>query len=667
MSSPPNILDQFQSYSYDFLLCVSDNTEALRTFHSGEEVTSDDILAAKQGATFKTSEGSVKIIVDSRLTSAFVIDGLSFKNYMMSPNSPRHMFSDINMQMREPGGARFLNYLEEVKKQTFGASINNLFFSLVITFNGWSTNQAGAGEWDSGHKIIPMKPMYMIMEKLSVSFGESGGMYVMSFLDAANGAAFGRDKLNKVKYNKNVFSENGTLGAAIESFQDKLNLQMREEYLRHNKVNEDLVKDKAQEGDTASDFLATLEKPYGKLVQYDINIPSFWKGHKITGNEDTPGKGITLNSPREATVDTIIDNIMKSSEQLHQQLIPKSKESGDYKYYVITSTVTSNSEVYTIHYDVKMHISLAAKTSNDPDARPTDLDPGKWGIEFNYIFTGLNTDITSLEMKLEDGLSYFTSRTAVQDEVMNKSGAAETPTLIEDGADEASGIKNTTHDNSEGEVAEATVKIGTNEPIYSGELIKEVKNGSLNKSKAHVQSLQDYTKSIGAYAAVSNNFTTIGIRGNPLFFNAVIKEMIPHNTYHEALERIQTDATGGNADGKGGLVGSIVDGEGSVFERDTEGGTVSQAGSNFDYLPLLVKINIEMPRVDRESGESFTESDGGQDTFAEPFWYDGWYKVYEVESSFSDGSFDQKLTMAIHDLHDPNGNNTVHTKKITNQ
>lgn len=611
MSVPENKLASFRSYSYHHVLAVCDSTNTALEL-SNSSVFNDIFLSdaptdTLEVFTTKQLAGRYIILIDGFVDARFVIQSAKWATVLAPDDDITGMSTTVEtdgeMEILEPRGARFLNVLSSVCRELSSDPIG-LVFVLKTFFVGH--NHDGTTEL-----ISNIRPLFFIAIDIQAKFDETGSEYTLSFVGVCNGASrmpYINEIASQVTITNNVNGEQVKyLSDIFDSGTDPGQGQVGDADYRapsddYKKgalstiVNQLYEKEKSD----LEIVLAQIRRETGtgrpdgsyafqyRPVEYRFNLDPEYVGEKyIFGSNEQMHNANDLNDPilsfpNNTTFEHIINQVMLSCAE-----VVKEAEDPEVKYtHKITSAINSTSTTYVVDYYVNRYKTTTPTIDKAiASGKRFEPDPGTV-IEFDYMFTGLNTDIIEFDIKMEMGLAFFhlLSTTA------NRPRQAESQENITPNLGKGmSGSTNNTKLNDERTSSNRRLT-----PLFLGGQTRD----SLMRNKRFPVSTLNYKSMLARHAALENVHTTMLIHGNPQLLDETT--ILPTD-----LARRQTED-----------------------KKDEE--TISPTWMK---LPSYVKLNIRMPSLE-ETGD-YTES----------FWYDGYFQMLFINNMFNDGKFTQELEM----------------------
>ena len=240
--------------------------------------------------------------------------------------------------------------------------------------------------------------------------------------------------------------------------------------------------------------------------------------------------------------------------------------------------------------------------ADDPKSLPEYAAIRNNILEFDYLYTGKNTDVLEFDIKLNAGLAYLQIATMVN---AFKSGTERVGTSLTQAASD--------------DLRSFNVRLNSPQPlqvpILFGSQIRVPTGNYSSDSSSYIQTLYTLTK----HASLEVSEATMRIFGNDLLLGSTNRTTSP--TY----------------------VMSSGDAIRVAAEKPSDADFQC-----WSHAPAYAKVNIRMPRMNDDfSLYTGTSADGKQSglDYATDFWFDGYYYVYGIQHSFVDGEFTQTLQM----------------------
>ena len=400
MSSPPNPLRQFRSYSYHHILVACNGAVAAEELANNDNIS---LLHEKPNGKYKAvpiKGGSYIVVINGMTDAVFSIVSAKWATVMAPQTTSKDGMSyadtmelDGELVIQEPRGVRFLNVLanvcDELKTDPTG-----VVYLLKTIFVG-HTNTG------SVETISTVRPLLFQPIDITAVIDQGGAIYTFAFVGVNNGVG----KLPHVS--KIANGMNIQVGAAgkkptktLKEAMKNLQTEIKKSY---KKYKADLLTQAAKvEGFKGVDFNKNFRD-----VTYTIVLDKIYKGenyHAGTAEKvqfcETE-KNPTLSFTADATVEDVIRRIMNSSAEVLAEA--KASPDGSRHVFKITSTLKSNADVYNIEYQVQRFRLITTDLGSVDGVQPKE---GEF-IEFDYIFTGKNVDIIEFDIKMEMGMAFF--------------------------------------------------------------------------------------------------------------------------------------------------------------------------------------------------------------------------------------------------------------------
>jgi len=607
MSTPKNPLDVFRSYAYHHILIACDGTETAEKLATVSEITAFDHEGAE--AKFcprKVTGGSGQyiVLINGMSDAQFTITDAKWTSVLIPNNKQgegdasttiRTMAVDGEINIQEPLGVNFLNLLNDVTK-SLGTDPNGVVFMLKTIFVGH--HHAGRTEY-----ITNIRPLLFLAYDITSLFDVTGAEYTLSFVGISNGAA----QLPHNSAITNGFHFTVPSGKKMLSeVMAKLGTELTAHYARQKA---ELIK---QAQKIKLDY--NIEDEFIDVEYVIILHPEYYdkkagtaaiKTSTDTGDDDTIITGDSLS------VESVISAIMKSSKSVMDE-DQKSAAAGERYQFRITSTLETSPDKYKIIYQVQRWKATVVPVENlftfEP---PKNKDGTPGGIEFDYIFSGQNVDVLSFDLKMQMGMAFFQTL-AVESSI--PSGASQVIKHYNPSSKVAgTGNKNGTGDQSEFgggcENSAVNSKKRRKKPLFLGMSVDD----SSVRNKRFPSTVANYDAILQRHAAFENIEARMIIRGNP--------QLLEDTTHYAS-----------NLDPTGPSFTPIV----RTGQDDAR-----NIVPNLQSQPGFVKVNVMMPNSSQvgPAGQMYSQD------FSRNFWYPGWYFLYSVNHTFSDGEFTQELEM----------------------
>lgn len=650
----PNPLDAFRTYSYQHILLVANNTDALRPFislNSGSNIRENTRISNDVLDNLRLGEelNGVFKVIDTRKDSEFSIRDITYTTHVgaMIPGQTQVLTGTLNMTVVDPLGITFLNYLQNLMDEKLMCNFDGMCFLLKTLFIGHPDD-------GSDNVLISTSANSLLLMNIDADFTEMGGVYQVKFAPLACGAAQQMQRTAAIQ-NVQVFtSKDRTLGTMVKNLETSLNDQLKDYY---DKL---VVTQITERGVVTSTTNANRDNKLGRRVYYMITIPDHWKAFEVEAGSDKAIEVEWKNKVKSAdaaskqkvddynkntppdkngkntgpayiagsvtmTVDDALSIIFKHCPKVAEMAsIAKRKDTDreGVRVYKTISTMTSNADSVTLHWDVVEFVvpNISKKAAQNSaykhwftaDGTPKNL------YTYDYIFSGKNTDILTFEMKLQNANIALLQSVNVGQKALQtiatpqKSG----------GAKEAKTTKP--------EVFTQRTKDPVFIPMVNSSNLRGnsyIVDGSALKEQAHAE----YVRTMADLYATSTVDLKMRIRGNPNLMNQVTFSMPPHAT---------PDVNAAQ------YLSFIKDYTTSVqTEANAVGGNMEAANSlSPAVFPIFTKVNIYSPDKFR--------ANASDTQFGSKFWYDKYYMVRSIDHKFADGLFEQELVMGAYNIYD---------------
>jgi hypothetical protein len=399
------------------------------------------------------------------------------------------------------------------------------------------------------------------------------------------------------------------------------------------------------------------------LVKYQITLPKGWAifksaGKNVTASNEpktkpadpkatiditTTGGETNLNLKPGMSITSALDEIFRTVPEIAElgnfkQTDPT--QDGSVTFYKQIVGLTSNDDEVCVHVDVIEYTipnAFRRKTSQK------DIDAGSISqkthhtvkddlgneftlpndyAEYDYIFTGRNKDILSLELKVQEFQMLLASNLKI--------GPADLLAATPDGVP------------PDPEVArqiEEILNARPNDPIFLPLLSPEQEKAFSGYARVASAKLaeaqrkrQNYTRNLSMFYSGSPVVTTMGIRGNPAIMHKFnISQIATHTSTPEKSGERRVE-----------LENEIL-ARNSNTGRDSSNRLTITGFSNDTYAksPVFVKVNIYGPPNNEEWSDKKSVLS------------DVYYVVFKLSNVFQNGSFTQELELYSHNVFGP--------------
>lgn len=613
MSTPPNILDNFRSYSYHHILIACSNQDVVDrlTAGAGNDLSAYNSLQTFQPVTIEEEDGTEReigeyyVIINGLRDSQYTIESVQWENvFAASVNATDYGNSfglTGTMTVNEARGFLFLNVLNAVADR-FQTGFSSTIFILKTVFIGHAGPNEDRFVNESGTRVIAdLKPLRMILYDVKGSFDIQGGKYKIDFLGVENGASR-LPQYARAAENVGSFTPSSViLQDVMNDLADKLNESAQESFL---KMKQEL-KEKSEE----ENIETNIDGENLRRVYYQIELDEAYQDPSYTVElfdqnfkNDTDGPG-TFKWGRSLTVEQAIQDVLRRSQKIQDDLNKPSADGLRYRYKINsqmtivdkspleTSQTPSSTDVEGVlfKYTIQRVIEVTDRTlrrildpeEGDPTLPGADIIANSL-LTFDYFFTGRNVDIMKMELNLNQGLTFVQTLRTTNN----------TQTAIQQ---------------QKNAIPAATDVVAT-DVRYQREVIPPTTpaKDDLARNVGNPLSTTAFNAALSRHASLEQIQTEFTIRGNPYLMS---------NMNTPPTEKNETNA------------------DAAPDSRNVM--------TNWHRAPALIKVNIKMP--ERNEPPSGRPIDADDNRLID-FWYTGYYYITGVVHKFSGGEFTQDVT-----------------------
>lgn len=370
--------------------------------------------------------------------------------------------------------------------------------------------------------------------------------------------------------------------------------------------------------------------------------------------EPSHDKRVYLTLNPKTTIDEVLFTILSMCPDINKKSDYYSIVKKEISNYKIKTYITSDVESITAHYDIieqkiidvndKNAAKITDKTKGDkkdPIAEFFTIKDGKRtpknSLEFDYIFSGKNSDILNMDLKIANATLFLTnidklSEDSRLDKNVGRTDQKGQPNII-------STDKKTLHYKILRNTA-ITPATTTSHEFTAHSAIQQGNDIKLGYKAGDIARIrQESLNTLSDLHGLSSQEAKIIIRGNPdlMVKSLVYDDILPHvkvnNMTNEKITASDTFLENDTKLYKEELTKQLISSSNKSF-----------AGKDLSIHPLFCKINIYGPNVDIYGQKIEYES------YAKQYWYDGWYFVREINHTLKDGSFTQEISMQAMDM-----------------
>lgn len=637
MSSPPNRLSTYRSYSYYHILAICDSPTTAHTLatssipeqwkHTSANHHPNGRYSAKSltppYTTGSTDPKQYCILIDGSTNASYVIDLVKISSTTAGGATPQDLYTSIavegTIEVSEPKGVVFLDQIVKCCVE-MGVDLSTSVFVLKTVFVGYGYKET---EGDFVDTVTDIAPFMFNVINATGTFTESGGKYVLEAVSCVDGAA----RLPQYSKLGNTISITGQ--ATLKQTLTKFAASIQENYNTYY----DCVTSQLTSALYLADPTMTVEQAKAIVaknlsrVTYLIDVPDEYASDHYKVNDsleqlktstdcDTP---IQVTIPAHTSIEDGISHIMNSSKQVKEDMAigDKDKPNQQFGFKVrawpnSTPVGTGNDKhfahtvTYRIHKFEVPQSAANAHAKEDGDIYKQVKDPVYANniIRYEYLYTGKNVDIIEFDIKVNFGLAYLQIATTSN----SFRGQLEATQSRTSGAS-ALDLSQFTRG---GKVVPRPVYFGTQ---VTAPLAKNTHNPALT-----IQSMYTLTK----HSSIELAEATMKIVGNPSLLGSVTATSSPV-AMTTSLHPQSADA--------------------SPDPLPTEA-----TFKNWGHVPSFAKVKIKMPRNNDDisaftGGLTASDQDQGELDYARDFWFDGYYYVYGIEHLFDNGIFTQVFHM----------------------
>lgn len=614
-----NVLDNFATYAYYHILVACNNQAAVEQISAGTDISLFDTLHEFQTLADDPDDNDnlvpryyvlINTMKDARLSIENVSWETVFGGSVNLSDQGNSLATAGEMMIREPRGFNFLNRVNDIN-DGFQSEPCGVTYLLKTIFIG---HPSGAVQSNPPKVISNVAPLRFSIIDIKANFGVSGGSYDLRFVANTNG--FARyPQMSRAAEGKTIRPKSLILKDVLNDLAAEINADSEQNYQRVvQAIKERLNKDSTIPATTAESL---------RRVKYVIDVDEHYDtdDYRVTEfnprqtEDGTKESGGVLTWGRSFTVEQAIQDILKRTKKVQDELNKTNEAGVRYRYKIVSEVTmedsqdvensdtqgqTSNTESMVIRYTVRPYMELTEGIltklldgkANDADGL-TANDIRNNLVVFDYFYTGKNTDILKFDITMQQGITFMqiltttdNSMTAIEQQ---QEGTAPNKTVA-------------TNSITQKSVSQINKRIRT--PVFPSTDVKDV----LAKNVGDPLSTTSFNSALSKFASLEQLGSQIVIRGNPYMMGM--------------LSKPAKDTNNPNNNGQEPSETTVM--------------------SRWDKIPSLIKVRIRMPvNSDNPSGKNVN----GQSPKLEPFWYEGYYYILRMTHSFQGGEFTQSITM----------------------
>lgn len=571
-----NPLDKFRLFNYHHIWAISsDTTTLLDTFNDPSRVI--DVLQNSQGKDrggYRNVKNKLAILINTAQDADFVIDTVQFKGTVTSQsiNGGANPIPDLNgsIDVTESQGVRLLNVMRQifVELQVGAVSATHCLKTVFVGWEGASTQPT---------YILDIPPIFFSIQGMKMSVTHQGSKYAFDF---QHNSAIG--KVPAVAQ-----SGKGILLRMGGNIRDELN-SVADQYTKHARDHAESIRDKNLKPNPMK-YRIELDSTISEIGNWTVTDD---KSIRTEGQGKTNSHSIN----GDVSIEEIIGRVIEGCKTYLDQFNAQTPDSFVYK--IIPSQFVGPAGEPEMLYRItkfktgkiiEAHAQAVENTRVPPEDR---FGPDARVLIYDYIFTGKNTDIEDLDLRVDEGLNFFQAVTNINS-ISDKVGKSN---QVVDGTVASAESNYQTNLSSDG--APSPINTIVAAPQRSTRITE--KHHPIDQRKVQYDELSNQFASIlGTKMGM-----LLQIRGNPGWMTCFA---------------IQPD---------------------QARELNTQPDTArrNSTGTIFGDMPWIY-VNIMMP--------TYSTAEGGSRAYPEfePFWYQGLWNVLAVNTIFNNGRFYQELSL----------------------
>lgn len=687
-----NRLDQFQSHSVHYVLLAARSTEAIRFFTDASRAGSrdallainrcqrlgDEVLAPKIG---KNSSSAI-LVLDTRRFSQFTVDNFSMKTHpsgfaVPGSTSPSSTALDLSFDIIDSAGISFANFMQYIMQEKMQVNWDGLTMLMQVLFIGHKK--------DGSSETIQSVMIPAIFNEIGVDLNDTRGVYSCKLFPLIGAPSNQRVnmKWTHIGTASTFFTgpSKNTLEDIVESFEKRLNIESYKYYkeitgsgkgfgrpVQYMITIPDSWKGFKFNGPSSNaaaevDFKTLLQKEEASRAEKAKQSKEEKDKEQRSKEGKTSAKNESQPTPKDShvsvdsgmTIPDVLDFIFRQCPDVAKLAnFGKSDTSKNIKFYKNLISVTSDDESVTVHIDVVEFVvprvmieesnakdkAQGTKVQNDDGLYQTGSDGGKRPknyLEFDYIFSGKNLDVLSLDLKIQNLVWLLASKANLGTSETNRQANSD-----QEVPDDGEGAqKDTVVSNVRAKdpilIPLRTEYEKTNFSNLSGATGDPEEDGSPQvMAQQYVRNLSKFYNGGGAVAKME-------LRGNPdLMVFVSMSDIQVHSS------AVSTDSEGNVTDPNRTVKATYRKNFEETLVRTTG---ANQQGSTFVLAPVLtgprpvgspvyVKVNVYGPNVDFRTNELIRG-----EKFSTELLYDNFYWLASIENKIVGSKFTQELEL----------------------
>lgn len=643
----------------------------------------------------------VFLMIDTRRFSQFTLDNFSIDTYMSGfsvpgSNSPNSTAQDMGFTVLDSTGISFANFLMFLMDKKLGVSFDGMTLLVKVLFVG----QEVKSPTTSTTTVVSSIAIPAIFKSIEMDLNGVAGKYICTCFPLSGMVSNSsmNAKWTSIGTASSFFSGNGnnTLGGVVNAFERVLNQKSMEKYeeirMLVKKNNKDV---EVPRFGRPVQYMITLPTGWDQFTfsgpsqggAKDIDFKSLIateEAKRKTAADKSAAKTATQN-PNAAhpakdsyvtvdpslTVTEVLDKIFEQTIEVAKlgNFTRAQDQSGNIKFYKQLVTVTSDDASFTVHVDVVEYVvpnvdlvttkqSQAAQVAEldkqlyqTLDANNNVVDASSSSatkkiprnfIELDYIFSGTNLDVLSLDLKIEN-LNWLLQQ-GVKLGQGNLFSATDAAGATVDG---------------EGAQADKQRAGGLREhdPILLPQRTYLERTNMSNlgagvASKAGEDSPQainqQYVQNLSAFYNTGPLEVKLELRGNPEILERIVLDQIPRHV--SAVTALSKGVVSEASNATKTEYRKTFETDVLKLKADSIGKPVSKdsilSGPSFVSSPVFVKVNVFGPNVDFTTNMPVKNA-----PYTQKLFYDNYYMLSKVTSKIDGGKFTQELSLLTYSVY----------------
>jgi hypothetical protein len=677
-----NPLDQFQSHSIHYVMLAARSTEDVRSFTDDAQSQSLSAIdgARQLGDEIRIGNSTSYLVIDTRRFSQYLITDFELETMMAGfsvPGSKSPNSTAINMKFTvvDSNGIAFANFLQYLMDQKLQVSYDGMTLLIRLLFIGHRADGTTA--------VVQSVTIPAMFKQIQLDLNDIKGLYSCTLLPMIGMTSNGSQnaKWTSIGTASSYFSgfSANNLGAVVNSFERRLN---EESLKRFSQLN----------AQTQTNGVKQTVGTYGRPVQYMITLPKGWDVFTFSGptqgaavetsfkellkaeeatrsattaeaqkksqqNATAPAKDSFVAVSPGLSVTEVLDVIFSQCTEVAKlgNFTKKQDQDGNLRFYKHLITVTSDNDSFTVHVDIVEFIVPNVDLATGDKSRSVGVDDQQLYIderredgslirrprlyvEYDYIFSGKNIDVLSLDLKIEH-LNYLLMQGA-------KLGQGEVFSLVTEGQKQTDGDSISTEEHPVfGRRKKDPALIPVRSRAESTNHANIGANAKIEGDDTPQAVNQQYIQNLQAFYSGGPVEAKLQLRGNPDLLVSVSLQAIP-----EHVSAITITGAGGELSATNESVKSKYRAD---FEKNLlklNGGDAANAGSpvnsqmltgrNYVSSPFFMKVNVFGPNA------NFLTGAANPGDFAQKLFYENYYFVDTVVSKIDSGAkFTQDVSL----------------------